>query len=310
MSFTYIKFYYNSIVMNIYDCFMYFDEDLLLDLRLNTLSKYVKKFIITEATYTHNGSKKKLKFDINKFQKFKDKIVYIVVNKDPPNILELKENETKRERGEKLILNGMARDYFQRESLIQGIREAQNDDLILISDLDEVPNLENLNFSKITNQIIIFKQKMFYYKLNLYYKEFEWLGTKAIRKKNLISPQWLRNIKGKKYPLWRLDILFSKKKYSNLYFVDDGGWHFTCLKTPEELEKKLLNFAHHYEFEESGLKINDIKKLIDDKRVMYDHNIDQKEYKWSGKSKLENIEKKYLPKYIQLNIDKYTNWLD
>jgi|TARA_B110000438_G_scaffold288377_1_gene321749 beta-1,4-mannosyl-glycoprotein beta-1,4-N-acetylglucosaminyltransferase len=289
---------------------MYFDEDLLLDLRLNTLSKYVKKFIITEATYTHNGSKKKLKFDINKFQKFKDKIVYIVVNKDPPNILELKENETKRERGEKLILNGMARDYFQRESLIQGIREAQNDDLILISDLDEVPNLENLNFSKITNQIIIFKQKMFYYKLNLYYKEFEWLGTKAIRKKNLISPQWLRNIKGKKYPLWRLDILFSKKKYSNLYFVDDGGWHFTCLKTPEELEKKLLNFAHHYEFEESGLKINDIKKLIDDKRVMYDHNIDQKEYKWSGKSKLENIEKKYLPKYIQLNIDKYTNWLD
>jgi beta-1,4-mannosyl-glycoprotein beta-1,4-N-acetylglucosaminyltransferase len=310
MSFTYIKFYYNSIVMNIYDCFMYFDEDLLLDLRLNTLSKYVKKFIITEATYTHNGSKKKLKFDINKFQKFKDKIVYIVVNKDPPNILELKENETKRERGEKLILNGMARDYFQRESLIQGIREAQNDDLILISDLDEVPNLENLNFSKITNQIIIFKQKMFYYKLNLYYKEFEWLGTKAIRKKNLISPQWLRNIKGKKYPLWRLDILFSKKKYSNLYFVDDGGWHFTCLKTPEELEKKLLNFAHHYEFEESGLKINDIKKLIDEKRVMYDHNIDQKEYKWSGKSKLENIEKKYLPKYIQLNIDKYTNWLD
>ena len=118
MSFTYIKFYYNSIIMNIYDCFMYFDEDLLLDLRLHTLNKYVKKFIITEATYTHNGSEKKLKFDINKFQKFKDKIEYIVVDKDPPSILELKENETKRERGEKLILNGMARDYFQRENLI------------------------------------------------------------------------------------------------------------------------------------------------------------------------------------------------
>ena len=71
-----------------------------------------------------------------------------------------------------------------------------------------------------------------------------------------------------------------------------------------------MNFAHHYEFEESGLKINDIKKLIDEKRVMYDHNIDQKEYKWSGKSKLENIEKKHLPKHIELNIDKYKNWLD
>ena len=46
--------------MNIYDCFMYFDEDLLLDLRLNSLNKFVKKFVISEATYTHNGSKKDL----------------------------------------------------------------------------------------------------------------------------------------------------------------------------------------------------------------------------------------------------------
>ena len=50
--------------MNIFDCFMYFDEDLLLDLRLNFLDKYVEKFVITEATYTHNGTKKKLNFDI------------------------------------------------------------------------------------------------------------------------------------------------------------------------------------------------------------------------------------------------------
>ena len=101
--------------MNIYDCFMYFDEDLLLDLRLNTLNKFVKKFVITEATYTHNGDKKKLNFDINKFKKFKDKINYIVVEKQPQNILELKENDSKDVKGEKLILNGMARDYFQRE---------------------------------------------------------------------------------------------------------------------------------------------------------------------------------------------------
>ena len=54
--------------MNIYDCFMYFDEDLLLDLRLNLLDKFVKKFVITEATYNHNGNKKKLNFDINNFK--------------------------------------------------------------------------------------------------------------------------------------------------------------------------------------------------------------------------------------------------
>ena len=97
--------------------------------------------------------------------------------------------------------------------------------------------------------------------------------------KNFISPQWLRNIKSKKYPFWRFDVFFSKKKYSNLFYVEDGGWHFTCIRTPEDLEKKLLNFAHHYEFEQSGLKIGDIKKLIDEKRVMYDHSVDQKGYK-------------------------------
>ena len=296
--------------MNLYDCFMYFDEDLLLDLRLNSLDKFVNKFIITEATYTHNGSKKELKFDINKFKKFKDKIIYIVVDKQPENILKLVEGETKDRRAEKLILNGMARDYFQRENLNRGLTNISSEDIVLISDLDEIPNLENFDFSKIKNNIVIFEQKMFYYKLNLLYKDFKWLGTKAVKYKNFLSPQWLRNVKGRKYPFWRLDTFFSKKKYSNLLFVNNGGWHFTCLRTAEELEKKLLNFAHHYEFEESGLKVDDLKKLISEKRVMYDHNVDQRGYKWSGKSILKTIDKKYLPYYVSSNIIKYKEWLD
>ena len=289
---------------------MYFDEDLLLDLRFNILNKYIKKFVITEATYTHNGTKKELRFDINKFKKFKDKIDYIIVDKPPPNILNLVKGESEGKRGEKLILNGMARDYFQREHLNKGITQAEEEDLILISDLDEIPNLENLDFSKIGNKILLFEQKMFYYKLNLFYKNLTWLGSKATKKKNFLSPQWLRNIKGKNYPKWRLDVLFSKKKYSNLFFVKNGGWHFTCLRTPEELEKKLLNFAHHYEFEVSGLKINDIKKLIAEKRVMYDHNVDQKAYKWSGKSILKKVSNDVLPNYIDSNLVKYKDWLD
>ena len=296
--------------MNIYDCFMYFDEDLLLDLRFNTLNKFVKKFVIAEATYTHNGTKKKLNFDINKFKKFKDKIIYIIVDKQPDNILKILDSETKEQKGEKLILNGMARDYFQRENLSRGIEEALNDDLILISDLDEIPDLNKMDLSKINNKIIIFEQKMFYYKLNLFYQDYTWLGTKAVKKKNLITPQWLRNIKGKNYPKWRLDTLFSKKKYTNLYFIKNGGWHFTCLRTAEELEKKLLNFAHHYEYEESGLSIKDLKKLIEEKRVMYDHNIDQKGYKWSGKSILKNYDIDLLPEHISSNQKKYSDWLD
>ncbi len=296
--------------MNIYDCFMYFDEDLLLDLRFNSLNKFVKKFVITEATYTHNGSKKKLNFDINKFKKFKDKIIYLVVDKQPQDIRELSDDDTKHRRGEKLILNGMARDYFQRENLSRGISDAGDNDLILISDLDEIPNLEKLNSINIKNNIIIFEQKMFYYKLNLFYEDYTWLGTKAVKKKRFISPQWLRNIKGKKYPKWRIDTIFSKKKYTDLYFVKNGGWHFTCLKTAEELEKKLLNFAHHYEYEESGLNIQNLKKLIAEKRVMYDHNVDQKGYKWSGNSILKNIELNLLPEHISSNLEKYSDWLD
>ena len=296
--------------MNIYDCFMYFDEDLLLDLRFNVLNKYVKKFVITEATYTHNGTKKKLNFDINQFQKFKDKITYIVVDKPPPNILNLIDGEPENVRGEKLILNGMARDYFQREYLSKGLEKAKEEDLILISDLDEIPDLNHLDFSKIDNKILLFEQKMFYYKLNLFYENFTWLGSKGTKKKNFLSPQWLRNIKGKNYPKWRLDVLFSKKKYSNLFFVKNGGWHFTCLKIPEKLEKKLLNFAHHYEFEKSGLKINNIKKLITEKRAIYDHHVDQRGYKWSGKSRLKKVDNDFLPNYIASNLEKYKNWLD
>ena len=289
---------------------MYFDEDLLLDLRLNTLNKFVKKFVITEATYTHNGDKKKLNFDIDKFKKFKDKINYIVVEKKPQNILELKENDSKDVKGEKLILNGMARDYFQRENIQKGLGDVADEDLIFISDLDEIPNINSLDFSKIKDNIIIFEQKIFYYKLNLFYQDYNWYGTKATKRKNFLSPQWLRNIKSRKYSKFRLDILFSKKKYSNLLFVKNGGWHFTCLKTPEELEKKLRNFAHHYEFEESGLSVGDIKKYIDEKRVIYDHNVDQKIYKWSGKSILKKIDNKLLPEYVNSNLRKYSEWID
>ncbi len=295
--------------MNIYDCFMYFDEDLLLDLRLNILNKFVKKFIISEATYTHNGKKKKLNFDINNFKKFKDKIVYIKVEKQPNDLLEIYENDTKDKKGEKLILNGMSRDYFQRENLQLGLKNISEEDLVLISDLDEIPNLENLDKNIINNNIVIFEQKMFYYKFNLHYENFTWHGTKGIKFKNFQSPQWLRNIKGKKYSKWRLDVLFSKKKFSNISFVKDGGWHFSCMRSPKDLEKKLLNFAHHYEFEESGLKTNDIEKMIRENRAIYDYQVDMRENKWKGEKKLKILEKSKLPSYIKSNLDKYNDWL-
>ena len=107
-----------------------------------------------------------------------------------------------------------------------------------------------------------------------------------------------------------MDAFFSKKKYSNLSFIKNGGWHFTCLRTPEELEKKLLNYAHHYEFELSGLSVDDIRKFISEKRIIYDYKADQKQFKWSGKSILKKIDPQLLPFYIQNNINKYSDWMD
>ena len=204
----------------------------------------------------------------------------------------------------------MARDYFQRENLKRGLKDAANEDLILISDLDEIPKLDNINFSKINNNVLIFEQKIFYYKLNLIYDQFTWQGTRGVKNKNLLSPQWLRNIKGKNYPKWRIDTFFSKKKYSNLVFLKDGGWHFTNLRNPEELEKKLKKFAHHYEYEVSGLNLKDIKEMIEEKRIIYDYKVDSKKYKWSGKSTLRKIDTDLLPSFVSKNINLYKDWLD
>jgi len=296
--------------MKIYDCFMYFNEDLLTDLRLNILDNYVTKFIITEAEYTHNGTKKKLNFDINNFSKFKNKIEYIVVNKEPPNIKQLCENDSSDERGRKLIFNGYSRDIYQRNALSNGLKDLDDDDLIIISDLDEIPNLENIDLKKIENEILVFKQKIFYYKLNLCYDKFPWFGSKACKKKKFLSPQWLREIKAKKYSKLRLDTFFSKKKNTNIKIIDNGGWHYTYMKSAKEIFYKLSNFAHHYEFEESGLQIKDIENFILKKKIIYDYNVDQRGYKWSGKESLNRISDTELPSYVKLSLIKYKNWLD
>ena len=288
---------------------MFFDEEMLLDLRLNIMNKYVDKFVITEATYMHNGEPKKLCFDINKFSKFKDKIVYIAVDTPPPDIDQINKNDDEKSISAKTQSNAYKRHIYQLEKTQSAISESDPDDIIIISDLDEIPNLERINFKKIKQKLIFFRQKMFYYKLNLYYK-MPWYGSRACKKKYLISAKWLQWIKNKKYPLWRLDILFSKKKYHDIHFVDDGGWHFTNIKSPEDIEKKLKSFVHYKDFESSGLKLNDLKKLISEKKVMYNHKIDKKENKWKGGEKLQTLKLEEMPKHVVENYKTYKPWLD
>jgi len=296
--------------MKIYDSFMFFDEEMLLDLRLNIMNKYVDKFIITEATFMHSGKSKKLIFDINKFSKFKDKIIYNVVEKEPSNIEMINKEDTEETKGNKLIHNSIKRENFQRDMSKKILLEAEDDDIILINDIDEIPNLEEVNFNNINNRLIIFKQKTFCYKFNLMYENLIWYGSRACKKKNFISPQWLRNIKHKKYPLWRLDLIFSKKKYSDIHYIKNGGWHFTNIKSPKDLEKKFQNFLHHHEFILSGLNLKKIDDMVKNKKILYDLGMDKKDYKWEGTKTLNKVEISEMPEYLAKNYTKYANWLE
>ena len=296
--------------MKIFDCFQFFDESMMLDLRLNILNEYVHKFIIVENTFMHSGKRKKIIFDIKNFSKFKDKITYILIDELPSGLYKTDNIQDPVEKGNRIIDNTLKIEHNQRNSILKGLQSAEENDLVIVSDVDEIPNLKDINLGKIDKKLIHFKQKMYYYKFNLKYSSKPWFGPKACLKKNLISPQWLRDTKERKYPLWRLDIFFSKMKYNSIYHVENGGWHFVNIKTPEEIEKKLKNFGHHAEYHESGLKLDDIKKMVNDKRAIYDYHTDMKSSKWSGKEKLQKCDISELPQYILDNKEKYARWLD
>ena len=293
--------------MKIVDSFMFFDENMLLDLRLNILDQYVSKFVICEATYNHNGEKKKLNFDINNFLKFKSKIDYIVLDEKPKNLRKIDQKDNNKLIESKTLDNALIRENFQRNFTFKKLMESGDNDLILINDLDEIPNLKDFKYQK---KITIFKQKMLYFKFNLMYPNILWSGSKICKKKYFINPQWLRNIKTKKYPWWRIDILFSKKKYNQIQVINNGGWHFTNIKSPKEIHHKMKNFLHHYEYENSGLQTQDIEKLIKEKKALYNYNVDQRQQKWGSNSNLIKVDLNILPNYILENQDKYNEWLD
>ena len=288
---------------------MFFDEEQILDLRLNVLNETVDFFVIVESIYNHRGEKRELIFNKNNFNKFKDKIIYLVHTEIPEQVETINQNDNENEKDRKYIMNAVYRENSQRNYISQGIKEAKENDMILISDVDEIPKLENIHIHEITNKIIMFRQNMFHYKYNLALPNFKWIGTKAVRKKNLISPQWLRSTKSRKYPFYRIDTFFSKKKYSNIKIIEDGGWHFSNIKTPEMLNHKFKSYLHHIEYDKARINENDIKKLINNKQAIYNLSIDKKKSKVGNGTTLENFEIKKLPIYLQKNKNKYKDWL-
>ena len=297
--------------MKIFDCFMYFDEDLVLELRLNYLSKFVDHFVIVESKFNHKGEERELKFDLRNFKEFESKITYISLDKNPQGIDKINKSDSELEKSHKYILNSAKRENFQRNQILIGLNNAAADDWIIVSDVDEIPNLNNVNFKELKNKLLFFKQDMMYYKFNLKYDNFIWVGSKACKKKNLVSPQWLRNIKDKNYPWWRLDTYFSELKFRDIKFIEEGGWHFSYIKTPNLIEKKLRSYLHHHEYDLRPIGIEGIKKMIENKEAIYNLKHDQRSLNKIGNGeKLTKINLSNLPEYITLNKKKFDEWLD
>ena len=289
--------------MKIIDCTSFYNEHMMYEVRLNVLKDKVDKFIVTESTFSHSGKKKKLNFDINNYPKFKDKIIYVAIDKEPQGIVEEKNNPYLQRS------NSLKRIALSYDESLKELKNFSNNDFIMLSDNDEIPNLNSEEFLKNNNSIVLFNQLFFYYKFNLLYDKMIWPGTKGCKKGKLKSLSWLRNIKLKKYPFWRLDTLFSNTKYIDINIIKDGGWHFTNLKSPEEMYDKFMNFGHHDEFRLSGITIEKIREKIINKEMIYDHFADKSSSnKWESNYKLKLADEKILPSYLINNKDKFSEW--
>ncbi len=269
--------------MKLIDCFMYFDEDLILDIRLHTLFKEVDKFVIAEATRDHAGNSRKLNFNIENFSKFKSKINYIVIEDLPINVKTFKKGWH----------NNHIRDQFQRNALERGYKNSSDEDIIMISDIDEIPNPKKINEFNLKEKYACFLQKNFQSKINLLnISEGDWAGTRICQKKNLKSPQWLRNIKVKKKPFWKI---FQTK----IKIIKNGGWHFSFLKDPSSIKKKIVSYSHQEYNKDEFTNIRKIEDKISKGKDLFDRNIKYKAIK---------IDESF-PDYITKNREKFKNWI-
>jgi len=268
--------------MAIYDCFQFFDEEHILDLRFNILNEFVDFFVIVESTINHQGKEKKLNFNRSYFKNFENKIIYIVVD-DTESVL-----KKSHKWGESLV------EQHQRNSILKGLDKCNENDLIILSDADEIPDPNKISMFDKKKKYAVFSQKMFGYKLNLLNEtENNWHGSKISLKKNFNSPQKLRDLKFKKYPFWRLD------KPHNLQIIENGGWHFAYLQNSENISKKIKSFSHG-EFNTTDFSnAQNIEKKIKMGKDIFDREINYKKV---------NIDDNF-PKYILENLNKYRDWI-
>ena len=266
--------------MAIFDCFQYFNEDHMVDLRMNILNAHVDYFVISESTKTHQGNEKKLNFNSKHFKKYEHKIIYVIADFDK------EKNFLKHSGGESQI------EQHQRNNISNGLKQADDNDLVILSDSDEIPDLKKLNQIKSNTKFTAFSQMMFMYKLNLQnLNESNWIGSKICLKKHVPKPQKLRDLKFKNYPFWRIDKI-------NLQIIH-GGWHFSFLQTPTEIANKIKSYSHG----EFNTKDNTNEEMISQK-IIENKDIFDRGFKLK-----KIVIDKSLPDYIVNNKEYLKNWI-
>ncbi|KVO53166.1 beta-1,4-mannosyl-glycoprotein beta-1,4-N-acetylglucosaminyltransferase [Burkholderia ubonensis] len=222
----------NTTAPKVYDCFCYFNEDMLLELRMEILWDHVDYFVIAESRYTQVGDPKPLNFDIRRFERFKDKIRYLEVDHLPPGPPDYWKNEN-----------------YQRSYLINGLHDARPDDLILVSDLDEIPRPECIRLYDPSRYLRAdLHQYCYAYFLNNRLLEndgfADWIGTRITTLRHL--KQFFNNVNAvRSYKSSGL-LRSLKRSWFRKYRVQhlrDAGWHFSWVTSPEMMIVKMKSIA-------------------------------------------------------------------
>lgn len=296
--------------MKIFDCFLFFNELDLLEIRLNTLYSEVDYFVIVESNRSFSDKEKDyiLEKNIKRFEPFLNKIIYFKISEEIQDFSNLIFFDPKTEDDETLnmiyeFINNNStfnkklerhwgNDFFHRECIHRPLRKIKpsDDDIIFLSDLDEIPNpdrfSEAINLAKL-DFIVCLEQNEFHYYLN-YYHNSNWLGTIVFKY-------------GKYKNISLNDLRFSVKRNTgyNPVIIKDGGWHFTSLGSLENIIKKIENWSHQ-EYNFKFLK-NNVKN-----NIKYGFDIFGRR-KFGLLYFVNPTDINLLPKYVTTNFSKYKN---
>ncbi len=261
----------------IIDCITFFRESFVTRLRLEILRDVVDKFIICESLYDHRSRPKKINFELHD-KNFEFKVKRIIIDHPFPE----PNDPWKCQK-------------YQRDFILKYLKDFDDNDYIMFSDPDEIPNpkiLKNLNLKK---KFGIFMQKHFVYNFKTIDQyQNPWAGTRIVKKKNLKSIDDLKHkilIKNLK-KWWRPD------KEKSIQLIHDGGWHLNNFFSAEEISIKLKTFAHTEFDNKKYTQVEKIEDLIKKKQDVYGRG-------WIFEN---NIDEDNLPEYVIKNKEKLLNF--